>query len=136
MTRARRPLRCSLVLACVLSSACDEDPGVEEVDRGAKPIESRRADLERFGLSPTGIAGAHVEIVDIQLLATGTIDDEPLAMITSEDGTPVCAVVGSGTSMRWADVDALAEGRLELLSARPSDVDADAAAVLEHLAAR
>jgi hypothetical protein len=130
MNRAHT-IKSVLALACMLSSACDEQAGVEEVDRGAKPIEARRAADELFL-----VGGVRVEIVDVQLVATGTVDGQPLAMLAGEDGTPVLAVVGKGASMRWVDVEALIEGHVVLLDARPPDADADAAAVLEHLAVR
>jgi len=125
MTRARRPVPSFLALAWCLSSACDDDAGVEEVDRGAKPIEARAA-----------MAAAHVEIDEVHSIVTGTVDDAPFVMIASEDGTPVCAVAGEGPAMDWVDVHALVEGRLERLDARPPDVDADTAALLQHVAAR
>jgi hypothetical protein len=134
MTRARRPIQ-FLPLAFALSSGCDENAGVEEVDRGAKPIEAHRADDEPLALSPVGIDGAHVDLDTVHVVATGTVDDTPVAVLASEDGTPLCAVVREGDATRWVDVDALAEGRLERLEARPSGVDPDAAAMLLQLVA-
>ena len=135
MTRARPTPSSFLALVCVLLPACDDQAGVEEVDRGAKPIEARVAHMP-WAPGPGIRTARTLEIDDVHLLVTGTVDDAPFVMLATEDGTGVCAMAGEGPSRAWVDPEALAEGRLERgVTHSPAD-DVDACAVLQQLAPR
>jgi hypothetical protein len=124
-----------LLVATALASGCDDDAGVEEVDRGAKPIEARRGvDAARRLVAAEPAAG--VELEHVQVLATATVDDTSVAMLADEDGTVTCAAIGRAGALQWLDVDALGEGRLAVLEGRPADIEADAATLLDAALAR
>jgi hypothetical protein len=136
MHPAHRCVRVLAVLITALSAACDEDPGVEEVDRGAKPIEARRGDDESLQLAAETLDVARLELAVVHVVAEGTVGDTPIVVLADEDGALECAGMGGSDGVQWLDVDALAEGRLVPLHAPCTGVDADIAAVLVDALAR
>ena len=132
LNRARSLPSLFLALTFVFAPACDDDPGVEEVDRGAKPIEARVAD----GRWEPAHATPRLDVDDVLLLVTGTVQDTPFVMLATEDGAGVCAMAGEGPSLGWVDAEVLTEGRLERRVSRSPADGVDACAVLPKLAAR
>lgn len=125
------PSRIPIALPFVLAAACQTEANVEEVDRGAKPIEARTADLE--GLAAWNEPTHEVTLVSIdgarRGVVTATLGDLQIVVITSEDGRPLAA---AARDVDGASADTLGPTAAALLDAILSD-DVDLARVRADL---